>query len=157
MMIAMTIGMNVGLTIGVIFGIIISDNFFSATILGILVGMIAGFSAGIPLSIIAVLDGMLSGLMGGMMGAMLGEMITFEYQDAMIKIMFFIFLSTFLILLRMIHQEVNYKTSLLRSLFIIVIIFGFFFIVFELLDAIVIYPDAKLNKLSLKHFGILFI
>ena len=141
MMIAMTIGMNVGLTIGVIFGIIFSDNFFSATILGILVGMIAGFLAGIPLGIVAVMDGILSGLMGGMMGAMLGEMITIEYQDAMIKIMFFIFLSTFLILLRMIHQEINHKPSFLSSLFIIVIIFGFFFIVFELFD-IIIYPDA---------------
>jgi len=146
MMIAMTIGMSVGLTIGVIFRILFSDSFFIATILGILVGMIAGFLAGIPLSVIAVLDGILSGLMGGMMGAMLGEMITIEYHDAMIKIMFFIFLSMILILLRMIHQEVNHKVNFIRSLFTIFVVFGFFFIVFELFDAIFIYPDAIKNE-----------
>jgi len=132
MMIAMTLGMSVGLTIGAIFGILFSGNFFIATVLGMLVGMFVGFLAGVSVGIMSTLDGMLSGLMGGMMGAMLGEMITVEYHDASAKIMFFLFLGTLLILLRMINQKVNKKTFFLSNLFITVIVFGSFFIAFEL-------------------------
>src|SRR5690625_3066847 len=111
MMIAMTLGMSVGLTIGVIFGILFSDNFFIATVLGMLVGMVVGFLTGLPVGVMAILDGLLSGLMGGMMGAMLGNMISVEYRDAIAKIMFFIFLGTLLILIRMIKHEVNKNTK----------------------------------------------
>lgn len=146
MMIAMTLGMSVGLTIGVIFGILFSGNFFIATVLGMLVGMVVGFLAGVPVSIMAILDGMLSGLMGGMMGAMLGEMITAEYRDAIAKIMFFLFLGTLLILLRMINQEVNKPTNNYSNLLIPIVLFGFFFIAFELFDPVFIKPDASIEN-----------
>lgn len=145
MMIAMTLGMSVGLTIGVIFGILFSDNFFIATVLGMLVGMVTGFLAGIPVCIMAILDGLLSGLMGGMMGAMLGEMIAAEYQDPMVKIMFFLFLGILLLLIDMINQDVNKKINFFSSLFIVVIVFGFFFIVFELLDPVFLKADASIQ------------
>src|SRR5699024_11568599 len=58
----------------------------------------------ISISLVATLDGLLSGLMGGMIGAMLGEMITAEYQDAIVKIMFFLFLGTLLILVKKIGR-----------------------------------------------------
>jgi|SRR5690625_1857100 len=138
MMIAMTLGMSVGLTVGAIFGILFSDNFFIATVLGMLVGMLVGFLAGIPVSLMAILDGILAGIMGGMMGAMLGEMITIEYHDAIAKIMFFLFLGTLLILLSMINQEVNKRTIFFSDIFIIVVIFGLFFIAFELFDPVFI-------------------
>lgn len=148
MMIAMTLGMSVGLTIGVIFGILFSGNFFIATVLGMLVGMFVGFLAGVPVSIMAILDGMLSGLMGGMMGAMLGEMITVEYRDAIAKIMFFLFLGTLLILLRMINQEVNKTTNIYNNLLILVILFGFFFIAFDLFDPVFINNDTPIQNHS---------
>lgn len=133
MMIAMTLGMSVGLILGVIFGILLSDNFFAATILGMIVGMTAGFLAGVPVSIMAVLDGLLSGLMGGMMGAMLGVMIAAEYQDAIVKVMFFMILSTFLILIYMMQKEINKNETVfyLNPLFT-VILFGFLFFIFNL-------------------------
>lgn len=132
MMIAMTIGMSVGLIIGVIFGILIPDNFFMATILGIIIGMSTGFIAGISVSIMAVLDGVLSGLMGGMMGAMLGEMVAIEYQDSIIKIMFFLFLSTLLMLLYLIQKEVNKKElAFYTNPLFIIILFGLIFVIFN--------------------------
>src|SRR5699024_12846490 len=94
-----------------IFGVFFSDDFFVSTILGMLAGMVAGFLAGVPISIMAVLDGLLSGLMGGMMGAMLGVMIALDYREAMVKIMFFLFLATMLILIYMLHKEVNGKIT----------------------------------------------
>jgi len=136
MMIAMTLGMSVGLTIGVILGILFSDNFFIATVFGMFTGMFVGFLAGIPISLIATLDGLLSGLMGGMMGAMLGEMIILEYHDAIVKIMFFLFLGTMTILVRMINQEVNNKVNFYRSLLITIIFFGFIFVLLEQLSPI---------------------
>src|SRR5690625_6506803 len=108
--------MSVCLSIVVIFWILFSGNLFISTVLGMLVGMFVGFLAGVPVSIMAILDGMLSGLMGGMMGAMLGEMITVEYRDAIAKIMFFLFLGTLLILLRMINQEVNKTKNIYNNL-----------------------------------------
>src|SRR5699024_208930 len=100
MMIAMTLGMSRCIPVVVILGILISDNFFSATVFGMLAGMFVAFLAGLAISLVATLDGLLSGLMGGMMVAMLGEMITAEYQDAIVKIMFFLFLGTLLILVK---------------------------------------------------------
>ncbi|MFD2132213.1 hypothetical protein ACFSKI_13445 [Pseudogracilibacillus auburnensis] len=138
MMIAMTLGMSVGLTVGVILGILISDNFFIATVFGMLAGMFVGFLAGLPISLVATLDGLLSGLMGGMIGAMLGEMITAEYQDAIVKIMFFLFLGTLLILVKMINQEVNKAVNFYRSLYITVVLFGMLFVIFEQLGSIFI-------------------
>jgi len=131
MMVAMALGMSIGLTTGVILGILISNHFFIATVVGMLVGMFVGFLAGIPVNLIATLDGLLSGLMGGMMGAMLGEMINAEYQDAITKIMFFLFLSTIAILVKMINQEINNKFNFYKSLLIIVGLFGFIFIALE--------------------------
>ncbi|GAB3805998.1 hypothetical protein [Virgibacillus kimchii] len=109
MMAAMSIGMSVGLTMGVIFGISISDNYLMATILGIMVGLSIGFLAGLPISAVAVLDGMLAGLMGGMMGAMLGEMMAPANYESIINIMFFLFLTTILLILYVIDQEINNK------------------------------------------------
>src|SRR5699024_11615308 len=96
----------------------------------------AGFLAGVPVSIMATLDGFLSGLMGGMMGAMLGEMIVVEFRDAIAKIMFFLFLGTILILLRMMHKEVNAKPNVFHHPLITIIPFVLLFIVFELFDPI---------------------
>lgn len=138
MMIAMALGMSVGLTAGVIFGILFSGNFFIATVYGILVGMVVGFLAGLPLSLVATLDGMLSGLMGGMMGAMLGEMIQVEYHDAITKIMFFLFLGTFLILIKMINQEVSRNSNSYKILLITITLFGLIFIAFEQLGPVFI-------------------
>jgi len=138
MMIAMALGMSVGLTVGVILGILISDNFFIATVFGMLAGMSIGFLAGIPISLVATLDGFLSGLMGGMMGAMLGEMITVEYQDSIVKIMFFLFLGTLFILVKMINQEVNKAVNFYRSLLITIVLFGMLFVIFEQLGSIFI-------------------
>src|SRR5690625_198715 len=132
MMIAMTMGMIVGLTVGVVFGILFTDNFFMATILGMVVGMTIGFLAGIPVSVMAVLDGLLAGLMGGMMGAMLGAMIAPEYREAIVKIMFFLFLATLLILLYMIQKEINRnETAFYTNPLITVVLFGLFFVVFN--------------------------
>jgi len=132
MMIAMTLGMSAGLTIGLIFGVLFSDDLFVSTILGMLAGMVAGFLAGVPISIMAVLDGLLSGLMGGMMGAMLGVMIALDYREAMVKIMFFLFLATMLILIYMIQKEVNGKiTAFYRNPLAPVALMGFIFFVFN--------------------------
>lgn len=137
MMIAMTMGMIVGLTVGVMFGILFTDNFFMATILGMVVGMVIGFLAGIPVSVMAVLDGLLSGLMGGMMGAMLGSMIALEYREAIVKIMFFLFLATLLILLYMIQKELNRnKTAFYTNPLITVVLFGLLFLVFNQLGPV---------------------
>src|SRR5699024_1007181 len=137
MMIAMTLGMIVGLTVGVMFGILFTDNFFMATILGMVVGMVIGFLAGIPVSVMAVLDGLLSGLMGGMMGAMLGAMIAPEYREAIVKIMFFLFLATLLILLYMIQKELNKnEIAFYRNPLITVVLFGMLFVVFNQLGPV---------------------
>lgn len=142
MMIAMTLGMSVGLTVGVILGILISDNFFIATVMGMLSGMFIGFLAGLPISLAATLDGFLSGLMGGMMGAMLGEMIIPGYHDAIVKIMFFLFLGTMAILVKMMNQELNIEVNFYRSLLITVVLFGLLFIAFEQLGPIFINTDS---------------
>ena|SRR5690625_5177301 len=139
MMIAMTLGMSVGLTVGVIFGILFSHNFFIATVVGMLAGMFVGFLAGLPISLVATLDGLLSGLMGGMMGAMLGEMITQEYHDAIVKIMFFLFLGALSILVKIINQQVNNEVKFDRSLLITVVLFGLLFVVVEQLGPLFIY------------------
>lgn len=132
MTIAMTIGMSVGLTVGVIIGIVFSDNYFMATVSGMGIGMIAGFLTGIPVSMIAVLDGMLSGVMGGMMGAMLGKMMTAEYHDAIVKIMFLLFLFTSLILLNLIQKEVNQnKQAFFQKPLFVLIVFGIVFVIFH--------------------------
>lgn len=137
MMIAMTMGMIVGLTVGVVFGILFTDNFFMATVLSMVVGMVIGFLAGIPISVMAVLDGLLSGLMGGMMGAMLGAMITPEYHDEIVKIMFFLFLATLLILLYMIQKELNRNgTAFNRNPLITVVLFAMLFVVFNQLGPV---------------------
>lgn len=147
MMIAMTLGMIVGLTMGVVFGILFIDNFFVATILGMVVGMVIGFLSGIPVSVMAVLDGLLSGLMGGMMGAMLGAMIAPEYREAIVKIMFFLFLATLLILLYMIQKELNRnKTAFYMNPLITVVLFGFFFVVFNQLGPIFKVIDSEDNS-----------
>src|SRR5690625_3313690 len=143
MMIAMTLGMIVGLTMGVVFGILFIDNFFVATILGMFVGMVIGFLSGIPVSVMAVLDGLLAGLMGGMMGAMLGAMLAPEYQEAIVKIMFFLFLTTLLILLYMIQKELNRnKTTFYMNPLINVVLFGLFFVVFNQLGPIFKVTDS---------------
>src|SRR5699024_3655787 len=81
------------------------------------------------ISIMAVLDGLLSGLMGGMMGAMLGVMIALDYREAMVKIMFFLFLATMLILIYMIQKEVNGKiTAFYRNPLAPVALMGFIYI-----------------------------
>lgn len=132
MMIAMTLGMSVGLLLGIIFGILFLENFFIATLLGMAAGMIVGFLAGIPVSVMAVLDGLLSGLMGGMMGAMLGAMIAMEYHDAIVLIMFFLFLATMLILFYMIQKEnIGKELSLFYNPLVPVFLFGFLFFVFN--------------------------
>ncbi|WP_088051938.1 cupredoxin domain-containing protein [Virgibacillus dakarensis] len=132
MMIAMTLGMSAGLILGLIFGVLFPDNLFIATLLGMVAGMAAGFLAGVPVSVMAVLDGLLSGLMGGMMGAMLGVMITTEYREAIVKIMFFLFLATVLILVYMIQKEVNGKeTAFYRNPLVPVALFGFLFLLFN--------------------------
>src|SRR5690625_19553 len=147
MMIAMTLGMIVGLTMGVVFGILFIDNFFVATILGMFVGMVIGFLSGIPVSVMAVLDGLLSGLMGGMMGAMLGAMIAPEYREAIVKIMFILFLATLLILLYMIQKELNRnKTAFYMNPLITVVLFGFFFVVFNQLGPIFKVIDSEDNS-----------
>lgn len=132
MMIAMTLGMIVGLTIGVIFGVLFSGDFFLATVLGVLVGMVVGFMAGVPISIMATLDGMLSGVMGGMMGAMLGEIIATPYEDAIVKIMFFLLLGTLFIALRLINEKVKRPSTIFHHPFTSLVVFGLFFILFEL-------------------------
>ena len=143
MMIAMTLGMSVGLTVGLIFGILFADDLFVATILGMLAGMVAGFLSGVPVSIMAVLDGLLSGLMGGMMGAMLGVMIASDYQEAMVKIMFFLFLATMLILLYMIQKEVNGKiTAFYRNPLVSVALMGFLFFVFNQIGPVFTETDS---------------
>lgn len=147
MMIAMSIGMSAGLTVGVIFGILIPDNFFMATVLGIIVGMSIGFIAGIPVSIMAVLDGLLAGIMGGMMGAMLGNMVEIEYQNAIIKIMFFLFLTALLMLLYMIQKEVNKsKPIFYTNPLFIVLIFGLFFILFNQMGPIITHEESPNNN-----------
>src|SRR5699024_9118254 len=96
-----------------------------------------GFLSGIPVSVMAVLDGLLSGLMGGMMGAMLGAMIAPEYREAIVKIMFFLFLATLLILLYMIHKElIRIKTAFYMHPLITFVLFEFFIIVFNQLGPI---------------------
>ncbi|MDY0407173.1 plastocyanin/azurin family copper-binding protein [Virgibacillus sp. 179-BFC.A HS] len=132
MMIAMTLGMSAGLIIGLILGILFSGDLFISTILGMVVGMTVGILAGIPVNIMAVLDGLLSGLMGGMMGAMLGVMIATEYREAIVKIMFFIFFTTVLILVYMIHKEVNRnETVFYRNPLVPVTLIGLLFFVFS--------------------------
>src|SRR5699024_388357 len=116
MMIAMTLGMIVGLTMGVVFGILFIDNFFVATILG-------------------------------MMGAMLGAMSSPEYREAIVKIMFFLFLATLLILLYMIQKELNRnKTAFYMNPLITVVLFGFFFVVFNQLGPIFKVIDSEDNS-----------
>ena len=134
MMIAMTLGMSVGLAVGLIFGILFSGNFFIAAVLGMLVGLLIGSVVGLTMNLMVVLDGLQSGLMGGMMGAMLGEMIAPESYDPMVKIMFFIYLGTILILNRTINDELNHQSKMFNNLFIIVAVFMFFFIIFELIN-----------------------
>ncbi len=137
MMIAMTLGMSVGLIMGLILGIIFSGNLFLSTVLGMLAGIVVGFLAGVPISIMAVLDGLLSGLMGGMMGAMLGEMIAPEFRDAIVKIMFTLFLATMLLLLYMMQKEVRRnETSFFRNPLLTVAILGLFLLLFNQLGPI---------------------
>ncbi|UOQ94021.1 plastocyanin/azurin family copper-binding protein [Halobacillus shinanisalinarum] len=137
MMIAMTLGMSVGLMMGLILGILFSGNLFLSTVLGMLAGMVVGFLAGVPISIMAVLDGLLSGLMGGMMGAMLGEMIAPEYRDAIVKIMFTLFLATMVLLLYMIQKEVKRsETPLFRNPLLTVALLGLIFVAFNQLGPI---------------------
>src|SRR5699024_6423487 len=99
MMIAMTMGMIVGLTVGVVFGLLLLHNFFLAIIVYMILVMVIEFLVGITVSVMAVLDGLISVLMGGMMWAMFGAMIIPEYDDVIVKIMFFLFLATLFILL----------------------------------------------------------
>nr|WP_289038108.1 hypothetical protein [uncultured Allobacillus sp.] len=135
MMLAMSIGMSVGLFAGVISGILFENNFFIATIVGMVIGMSTGFIAGIPISIIAVLDGFLAGLMGGMMGAMLGAMIAIEYQEPIVKLMFYLFLSTLLMILYVIKKETNKEVpSFYTNPFILIILYSLLFILFHQAD-----------------------
>ncbi|WP_188456905.1 hypothetical protein [Virgibacillus oceani] len=131
MMIAMGLGMSVGLAVGIIMGIMYSGTLFISTVLGMTIGFTAGFLSGIPINMIAVLDGMLAGIMGGMMGAMLGYMISPEYSDAIVKIMFMLFIATSLILLYIVQEEVNKNRSLFKNLFIITILFLIFLVGFN--------------------------
>lgn len=139
MMIARTVGMDIGLTTGVIFGILFSNNFFYATVLAMLVGIVLGFLTGLPVCMMALLDGMLSGLMGGMIGAMIGAMIAEEHREAIVKMMFFLLLGPFMILLRIIDRTVQSKINLHNNLFVVIALFLFFFLDFDILDPIFMY------------------
>ncbi|GLO65088.1 cupredoxin domain-containing protein [Oceanobacillus kimchii] len=131
MMIAMALGMSAGLTIGVIAGILLSGNLFYSTVLAMILGIIFGFLAGMPISLMAVLDGTLAGIMGGMMGAMLGVMIAPEFQDALIRIMFVIFIVTMLILFRMMHQEFIKTKGLFDHPAVMIFAFTLFIIMYN--------------------------
>ncbi|MDC3417586.1 plastocyanin/azurin family copper-binding protein [Aquibacillus salsiterrae] len=147
MMIAMTMGMSVGLTVGVIFGILFSGNLFIATVLGMVIGIVVGFISGVPVSIMAVLDGLLSGAMGGMMGAMLGDMIIPEYRDAITKIMFFLSLSTILILLYLFQKErKSSQAFLFNSPLLLVILFGSIFLLINQMGPIYSETDTPNNN-----------
>ncbi|MDC3412685.1 hypothetical protein NC797_04850 [Aquibacillus sp. 3ASR75-11] len=137
MMIAMTMGMSVGLIVGITVGILLSGNIFLSSMFGMTVGMFIGFLSGVPVSLMAVLDGTLSGIMAGMMGAMIGEMVALEYQDTLIKIFFIVFFATMLILLRLIQIDIEKKqTHFLNNPLILVVLFGFIFLVFDQLGPI---------------------
>lgn len=151
MMIAMTMGMSVGLTVGVILGILFSGNLFLSTILGMVAGMVIGFLAGVPVSIMAVLDGLLSGIMGGMMGSMLGEMIAPEYRGAITQLMFFLFLSTMLILLYMLQKELKRNGAFFyNNPLALIALFGSIFLLFNLLGPIFPETDST-NQNHIEH------
>ncbi|WLD92030.1 plastocyanin/azurin family copper-binding protein [Alkalihalobacillus sp. AL-G] len=138
MMISMTLGMSVGLTVGVILGIQLTGNLFYSTILGIIIGGATGFLAGLPVSLMAVLDGMLSGLMGGMMGAMLGDMIAPDFKEAMVKIMFVLFIAIAMILFFMMEEEfIKSRRRLFKHPLSLILLFGFIFLGFNQLGPII--------------------
>src|SRR5699024_1155699 len=116
--------------------VLFSGNFFMATVFGMLVGLGVGFFVGLPISLMATLYGILSGIMGGMMGALLGKMIVAPYEDAMVKIMFFLSLRTLLMTLRLINEKANQTSPLLCHPLIPIAFFGLFFILFELFGPI---------------------
>ncbi|MFC7064145.1 plastocyanin/azurin family copper-binding protein [Halobacillus seohaensis] len=128
MVIAMSLGMSFGLLVGYIFGGIFNGDLFLSTVLAMLSGAIIGFLSGLSISIIAVIEGLFAGLMGGMMGAMLGDMINPDDREVLLKILFFICFSTFLMLLLLIKNEVNGTSSFFINPFVTVILFGFIFI-----------------------------
>lgn len=130
MMISMVLGMGAGLTIGVIIGILLSGNLFYSTVLAMMIGIAIGFLSGIATGMIAVLDGIFAGLMGGMMGAMLGEMVATDHQDAIIRLLFLLFIGTIIILYCMMQQDIIKSKSwfskpIVLLLFYIVIIVGY--------------------------------
>src|SRR5699024_6116291 len=98
------------------------------------------------------LDGLLSGLMGGMMGAMLGAMIVPEYHEAIVKIMFFLFLATLFILLYMMQREVSRnKANFYSNPLITIALFVLFFVVFNQLMPIFKYTESHKQKYRDHH------
>lgn len=158
MMIAMTSGMIVGLTGGVILGIQFAGNLFIGTVLGMGIGLIIGFITGVSISIMAVLDGILAGIMGGMMGVMLGDMITVEYQDAMVKIMFVLFIAITLTLLYMVQNEVKSTskyTPIFHNPFFLIIAFVVFFYIYNQLGPIIhMEKDNKEHNHTLREYRV---
>lgn len=113
MMAAMSVGMTIGLLVGTILGVVFKGDLFLSTVLGMMAGAIGGGIAGVPFNSYALVDGVLSGVMGGMMGAMLGDMIAPEQSEAMVKVMFVLFvcsqLTMFYILSIETKKEANRK------------------------------------------------
>lgn len=144
MMIAMVVGMITGLLGGVIFGVLFNGNLFLSTVVSMTFGMLVGFLAGLPISVMSVMDGMLSGLMGGMMGAMLGEMIPNQYWDAMIKIMFVLFVALMITLFYFIQGETirkgeEHTMEFIRNPLILMLFFLVFFYFYTKLGPSVVY------------------
>ncbi|MFA8439812.1 plastocyanin/azurin family copper-binding protein [Pueribacillus sp. YX66] len=111
MMAAMSVGMTIGLLVGTILGVVFKGDLFLSTVLGMMAGAIGGGIAGIPFNSYAVVDGVLSGVMGGMMGAMLGEMIAPEQSEAMVKIMFVLFVCSQLTMFYILSIETEKKVK----------------------------------------------
>lgn len=105
MMAAMSVGMTIGLLAGTILGVVFKGDLFLSTVLGMMAGAIGGGIAGIPFNSYALVDGVLSGVMGGMMGAMLGDMIAPEQSEAMVRIMFVLFVCSQLTMFYILSTE----------------------------------------------------
>ncbi|WP_067727169.1 cupredoxin domain-containing protein [Oceanobacillus damuensis] len=149
MMISMVLGMVVGLIMGVILGVLLSGDLFSSTLLAMIIGIAAGFLAGLLIGLMAVLDGALAGMMGGMMGAMLGEMIAPEHQDALIKVMFLLFIGTIIILLQLMQQEFIKSKALLSQPIVMTVLFIFIIIGYNQLGTVI--PSSDSPNIGSNH------
>lgn len=136
MMIAMVLGMGTGLTIGTIVGFLLPGLLFHSTVIGMIIGMIPGFLAGITTGLKSVLDGIFAGLMGGMMGAMLGEMIGTDYQEALIRIMFLLYVGTMMIVLHMMEEDFIKSNTLFSRPYILLVTYIFLIIFYPRLGPI---------------------